>query len=809
MLRKFTIACLGLLTASMAAAFDAGTSDPDGREYKDLPGANSCRMNATFLARSNNLTEITLSVPGTGYHYGNLYYRSASNTWSASESDYYVVNPPDSRLKGDFLSASDATLATQCGWDSASITDLTPSSTFKNGSFDNADSASVQIDYVYLARNYRLTATLDGAANTIATAKVILLGTSAAPTGLSLVSAGSNTLRVSFTPPVNGLGTTGDEVANAITDYEYELNGSGNWVSTGSTNSPIDLNGLNSGANYSIKLRAVNGVGNGVASSALSASTLNTTPVSNAGPDQSVAAGTTVTLDGSASSDADGNSLAYSWTQSSGPTVTLSNSTLAQPTFTAPSLGYNDANVTLLFSLSVSDGTATSSADTVEILIIAPVNSVPIANAGPDQEVNSGSTVTLDGSASSDSDGHNLTYTWTQVSGPTVKLSNHSSVKPTFVAPLIHPTEEVGVIRFNLEVSDGIDVSSADSVTITVLQVTPEQAFDFVKEDVEVELAEHTKQQIYNTVSFNELALEFDRFHLSAKDQKTEVGSNSFIAAADNKNVNLHFRLIDPSIRSVFLPSILLNYENSRNGTTDNLSSLKALFHWRVQGETNENFGLFLGYGEASSRNVDQNDLSGTISYKTLHYGAVLNRSIQSGLNFKGYVSNTRNLNDVKFSTNYVDANSEYHQDLFSAGINLGGQFLKPKVELEPQIEISYVKAPSTIAEFQLLTARASSRSSIATKGAELYELKAKLPLKYKLYEADGKHFVQTYLKVRPEVFCQTLKLNTKTSKCGTKFFSAIETKMTERDVLGIELFAQNLDGQKTDGLSVFFKKLF
>ena len=119
-------------------------------------------------------------------------------------------------------------------------------------------------------------------------------------------------------------------------------------------------------------------------------------------------------------------------------------------------------------------------------------------------------------------------------------------------------------------------MSSADSVTITVLQVTPEQAFDFVKEDVEVELAEHTKQQIYNTVSFNELALEFDRFHLSAKDQKTEVGSNSFIAAADNKNVNLHFRLIDPSIRSVFLPSILLNYENSRNGTTDNLSSLKA-----------------------------------------------------------------------------------------------------------------------------------------------------------------------------------------------------------------------------------------
>src|SRR5688572_26927482 len=60
----------------------------------------------------------------------------------------------------------------------------------------------------------------------------------------------------------------------------------------------------------------------------------NTIPVANSGPDQTVDAGVTVTLDGSGSSDADGTLAAYTWTQTAGsPTVTLSNRTVAQPTF--------------------------------------------------------------------------------------------------------------------------------------------------------------------------------------------------------------------------------------------------------------------------------------------------------------------------------------------------------------------------------------------------------------------------------------------------------------------------------------------
>ena len=63
------------------------------------------------------------------------------------------------------------------------------------------------------------------------------------------------------------------------------------------------------------------------------------------------------------------------------------------------------------------------------------VNNPPVADAGPDQNVEEETTVTLDGSNSFDPDDGIESYRWKQVAGPSVTLSNPSSCSTDLLAP--------------------------------------------------------------------------------------------------------------------------------------------------------------------------------------------------------------------------------------------------------------------------------------------------------------------------------------------------------------------------------------
>jgi hypothetical protein len=185
----------------------------------------------------------------------------------------------------------------------------------------------------------------------------------------------------------------------------------------------------------------------------------NQAPIASAGNDQNVDTNALVMLDGSGSSDPDGDlPLTYLWTQTGGLAVSFTPG-LSITTFTAPS----DPAV-LTFTLVVTDSLGLPALTSDEVVITVN-NQAPETDAGEDQTVDTNTLVTMDGSASSDPDGHlPLTYYWTQTGGPAVTFNVALSVT-TFTAP-----GNPAVLTFTLAVTDslGMPALTSDEVVITV-----------------------------------------------------------------------------------------------------------------------------------------------------------------------------------------------------------------------------------------------------------------------------------------------------------------------------------------------------
>lgn len=186
----------------------------------------------------------------------------------------------------------------------------------------------------------------------------------------------------------------------------------------------------------------------------------NSAPIAEAGAQQNVLTGSAVRLDGSASGDPDDDPIFYQWTfqsRPSGSDAVLRNADSAVPLFTADVAGR------YVVRLVVNDDTDSSDPDTVRVVASAP-NSAPVADAGESREVPTGSTVTLDGSASSDADDpvQGLNYSWTLVSQPGTgqELVDADTISPSFTAA----TSGNYVVR--LVVNDGTVNSTPDEITI-------------------------------------------------------------------------------------------------------------------------------------------------------------------------------------------------------------------------------------------------------------------------------------------------------------------------------------------------------
>lgn len=187
-------------------------------------------------------------------------------------------------------------------------------------------------------------------------------------------------------------------------------------------------------------------------------------PIANAGADQTAFVGTTVTLDGSSSSDPEGYAITYQWTLSQKPVD--SQTSLLNPTSLHPTLAI-DKPGSYKVTLVVNDGFFASSPATV---IINTQNSKPVANAGTAQTGKVGDTLILNASASSDVDGDVLSYHWTLPIKP--QNSNATLNNPNTISPSL-TLDKPGNYTAQLIVNDGKIDSTPATVVLSTINSKP------------------------------------------------------------------------------------------------------------------------------------------------------------------------------------------------------------------------------------------------------------------------------------------------------------------------------------------------
>ena len=238
------------------------------------------------------------------------------------------------------------------------------------------------------------------------------------------------------------------------------------------------------------------------------ASQCNVAPTANAGSDQTITLGNSVTLNASNSSDSDGSIVSYSWVE--GSTTLSTAASFSKSNFTEGS-----HNITL----TVTDNDGATGTDNITVTVNTPItyswthgewgacegscgtdnavqtrtvtcqasnnqtvadnictttkptntqsctasqcNVAPTANAGSDQTITLGNSVTLNASNSSDSDGSIVSYSW--VEGSTTLSTAASFSKSNF-------TE--GSHNITLTVTDNDGATGTDNITVTVNKAT-------------------------------------------------------------------------------------------------------------------------------------------------------------------------------------------------------------------------------------------------------------------------------------------------------------------------------------------------
>lgn len=211
---------------------------------------------------------------------------------------------------------------------------------------------------------------------------------------------------------------------------------------------------------YTVTLHVNDGTVDSAPANATATVAVNQTPIADANGPYTGKTGFAISFDGAASSDPEAQPLAHEWDFGDGNTGTGATPSHA---YTAPG--------SYTVTLTVNDGYQDSTPSTTSATVTD--NTAPVANPGGPYSSNS-TTVTFDGTASSDADGDPLTYSWNfgdgnTETGPTPTHTYAQGSGTSFVVTLV--------------VNDGF-VDSAPATTTATLTGSPGNTAPVANDDV-------------------------------------------------------------------------------------------------------------------------------------------------------------------------------------------------------------------------------------------------------------------------------------------------------------------------------------
>lgn len=183
----------------------------------------------------------------------------------------------------------------------------------------------------------------------------------------------------------------------------------------------------------------------------------NKKPVAEAGSPKTVTLPDSVVVTGSGT-DADGQVVAYAWSQIAGP----NNATIVNPGAASSVIKFT-VQGSYMFQLIVTDDDGAFGIDTVSVFVNGPNNKAPIANAGVTKTVSMYDAAAFLIGSGTDDDGKVETYLWSQFSGPAnaaIETPGKSSTTIKFTV--------AGTYVFQLKVVDDKGATGVDTATVLV-----------------------------------------------------------------------------------------------------------------------------------------------------------------------------------------------------------------------------------------------------------------------------------------------------------------------------------------------------